>query len=83
LVRLKVDVILAASANAAQAVKNATRTIPIVFVSTQFDRCQMAGDMELKTLVNVSPVIELTTRRSLVTQNSREFHVFPSGLFVA
>jgi ABC-type uncharacterized transport system substrate-binding protein len=33
LVRLKVDVILAASANAAIAAKNATRTIPIVFVS--------------------------------------------------
>jgi putative ABC transport system substrate-binding protein len=33
LVRLKVDVILAASANAALAGKNATRTIPIVFVS--------------------------------------------------
>ena len=34
LVRFKVDVILAASVNVAQAVKNATRTIPIVFVST-------------------------------------------------
>jgi putative ABC transport system substrate-binding protein len=34
LVRLKVDVILAASVNVAQAVKNATKTIPIVFVST-------------------------------------------------
>jgi putative ABC transport system substrate-binding protein len=33
LVRLKVDLILAASANAAMAAKNATRTIPIVFVS--------------------------------------------------
>jgi ABC-type uncharacterized transport system substrate-binding protein len=33
LVRLKVDVILAASANAAVAAKNATRTIPIIFVS--------------------------------------------------
>jgi putative ABC transport system substrate-binding protein len=33
LVRLKVDVILAASANAALAAKNATGTIPIVFVS--------------------------------------------------
>jgi putative ABC transport system substrate-binding protein len=33
LVGLKVDLILAASANAAQAAKNATRTIPIVFVS--------------------------------------------------
>jgi putative ABC transport system substrate-binding protein len=33
LVRLRVDVILAASANAALAAKNATRTIPIVFVS--------------------------------------------------
>jgi putative ABC transport system substrate-binding protein len=34
LVRLKVDLILAASANAALAAKNATKTIPIVFVST-------------------------------------------------
>jgi putative ABC transport system substrate-binding protein len=34
LVRLKVDVIYAASANAALAAKNASRTIPIVFVST-------------------------------------------------
>ena len=33
LVRLKVDVIVAASANAAQAAKNATQTIPVVFVS--------------------------------------------------
>lgn len=33
LVRLKVDAILAASANAALAAKNATRTIPIVFIS--------------------------------------------------
>jgi ABC-type uncharacterized transport system substrate-binding protein len=34
LVRHKVDVIIAASVNAAQAAKNATKTIPIVFVST-------------------------------------------------
>jgi putative ABC transport system substrate-binding protein len=34
LVRRKVDVILAASVNTAQATKNATKTIPIVFVST-------------------------------------------------
>jgi putative ABC transport system substrate-binding protein len=34
LVRLKVDVILAASANVALAAKNATKTIPIVFLST-------------------------------------------------
>ena len=34
LVRLKMDVILAASVNAAQTAKNATKTIPVVFVST-------------------------------------------------
>src|SRR5262250_1532293 len=35
LVRLKVDVIVAASANVAIAARNATKTIPIVFVSTR------------------------------------------------
>jgi ABC-type uncharacterized transport system substrate-binding protein len=34
LVRLRVDIIFAASVNAARAAKNATKTIPIVFVST-------------------------------------------------
>src|SRR5215472_12502832 len=35
LVRLKVNVIVAASANVAIAARNATKTIPIVFVSTR------------------------------------------------
>jgi putative tryptophan/tyrosine transport system substrate-binding protein len=35
LIRLKVDVIVAASANVAIAARNATKTIPIVFVSTR------------------------------------------------
>jgi hypothetical protein len=34
-------------------------------------------------LVNVSPVAGLTTGESVVTPNSREFHVLPGGLFVA
>jgi hypothetical protein len=36
-----------------------------------------------RCLVNVSPVAALTNGESDVTPNSREFHVLPSGLFVA
>jgi hypothetical protein len=36
-----------------------------------------------KTLLDVSPVAGVTTGESVVTPNTREFHVLAGGLFVA
>jgi len=42
-----------------------------------------SGNLFAKTLLDVSPVAGLTTGESVVTPNTREFHVLAGGLFVA